>query len=103
MTRVEIDEHVAWPQIRVEAIEDELNKTIRSSPVWREMVALLRSIAGVGPMLAATIVAQFSELGVLTHKEIAALVGAAPLNRDGGRWRGKRTIWGARSQVRATL
>ena len=53
----------------------------------------MRSVPGVGPMLAATIVAQLPELGVLTHKEIAALVGVAPLNRDSGHWRGKRTIW----------
>ncbi len=103
MTRAEIDEHVAWLQVRVEAIEDELNKTIRSSPLWRDKVALLRSVPGVGPMLAATIVAQLPELGVLTHKEIASLVGVAPLNRDSGHWRGKRTIWGGRSQVRAAL
>jgi transposase len=103
LTRAEIDEHVAWLQVRVEAIEDELNKTIRSSPLWREKVALLRSVPGVGPMLAATIVAQLPELGVLTHKEIAALVGVAPLNRDSGDWRGKRTIWGGRPQVRAAL
>ena len=103
MTRAEIDEHVAWLQVRVEAIEDELNKTIRSSLLWREKVALLRSVPGVGPMLAATIVAQLPELGVITHKEIASLVGVAPLNRDSGHWRGKRTIWGGRSQVRAAL
>ncbi len=52
-------------------------------------------------MLAATVVAQLPELGVLTHKQIAALVGVAPLNRDSGHWRGKRTIWGGRPQVRA--
>jgi len=103
MTRAEIDEHIAWLQVRVEALEDELNKTIRSSPLWREKVALLRSVPGVGPMLAATIVAQLPELGVLTHKEISALVGVAPLNRDSGNWRGKRTIWGGRPQVRAAL
>jgi transposase len=103
MTRAEIDEHVAWLQVRVEAIEDELNKTIRSSPLWRDKVALLRSVPGVGPMLAATIVAQLPELGLITHKEIASLVGVAPLNRDSGHWRGKRTIWGGRPQVRAAL
>ncbi len=58
---------------------------------------------GVGPLLAATIVAQLPELGVLTHKQIAALVGVAPLNRDSGQWRGKPTIWGGRPQVRAAL
>ena len=103
LTRAEIDEHLAWLQVRIDAIEDELNKTIRSSPLWREKVALLRSVPGVGPMLTATIVAQLPELGVLTHKEIAALVGVAPLNRDSAHWRGKRTIWGGRPQVRAAL
>ena len=103
LMRAEIDEHIAWLQVRVEAIEDELNKTVRSSPLWREKVALLRSVPGVGPMLAATLVAQFPELGVLAHKQLAALVGVAPLNRDSGHWRGKRTIWGGRPQVRAAL
>jgi transposase len=103
LTRAEIDAHIAWLQVRVEALEDELNKTIRSNPLWREKVALLRSVPVVGPMLAATIVAQLPELGVLTHKEISALVGVAPLNRDSGNWRGKRTIWGGRPQVRAAL
>ena len=103
LTRPEIDEHLAWLQVRIEAIEDELNRTIRSSPLWREKVALYRSVPGVGPLFAATIVAQLPELGVLTHKQIASLVGVAPLNRDSGHWRGKRTIWGGRPQVRAAL
>jgi transposase len=97
LTRPEIDEHVAWLQVRIEAIEDELDRTIRSSPLWREKVALFRSVPGVGPLFAGTIVAQLPELGVLTHKQIAALVGLAPLNRDSGHWRGKRTIWGGRA------
>jgi transposase len=101
MTRAEIDEHIAWLQVRVEAIEDELNKTMCSSPLWREKVALLRSVPGVGPMLTATIVAQLPELGVLPHNEIAALLGVAPLNRESGHSRGKRTIRVGRPQVRA--
>jgi len=76
----------------VEAIEDELEQDHPlQPPLAREGRALCGACQGWAPMLAATILAQLPELGVLTHKEIAALVGVAPLNRDSGNWRGKRT------------
>ena len=71
--------------------------------MWRERDELLEGIPGVGPVLTATLVADLPELGTLNHKQIAALVGIAPLNRDSGRMRGKRAIWGGRSAVRALL
>jgi transposase len=71
--------------------------------VWRERDDLLEGVPGVGPILSATLVADLPELGRLSHKQIAALVGIAPLNRDSGRMRGKRAIWGGRSAVRAVL
>jgi len=76
---------------------------IRESPVWREKDALLRSTPGVGPVMTTTLLANLPELGTLTGKQIAALAGVAPLNRDSGTWRGKRTVWGGRAQIRATL
>jgi transposase len=103
LIRPAIDAHLAWLQVRVEAIDAESTQTARSSPLWREKVTLSRGVPGVGLMLATTLVAQLPELGVLTHTEIAALVGVAPLNRDSGHWRGKRTSWGGRPQVRAAL
>ena len=76
---------------------------MRASPLWREREQLLRSVPGVGPILACTLVAELPELGRLAPKQLAALVGVAPLNRDSGGSRGKRLIWGGRARVRATL
>ena len=71
--------------------------------MWREKDDLLRSVPGVGPVLTTTLLANLPELGTLTGKHIAALVGVAPLNRDSGTWRSKRTVWSGRAQVRAVL
>ena len=101
--RAEIDEHLAWLTARLKQADRELVRVLRSSPMWRERDALLEGIPGVGPVLTATLVADLPELGTLNHKQIAALVGIAPLNRDSGRMRGKRAIWGGRSAVRAVL
>lgn len=84
-------------------LEQELDDTIRGTPAWREAEDLLTSVPGVGPAVARTLLAELPELGHLDRKRIAALVGVAPLNRDSGTLRGRRTIWGGRPQVRRTL
>jgi transposase len=71
--------------------------------LWREREDLLRGVPGVGPVLCATLLAELPELGRLDRREIAKLVGVAPLNRDSGTLRGKRTVWGGRGQVRTVL
>lgn len=71
--------------------------------MWREKDDLLQSVPGVGPVVTSTLLASLPELGTLTNKQIAALVGVAPLNRDSGTLRGRRTVWGGRAQVRAVL
>ena len=76
---------------------------LRQSPLWREREDLLRSAPGIGPTLAATLLAQLPELGTLGRRQIAALVGVAPLNRDSGTLRGRRTTWGGRAPLRAAL
>jgi transposase len=79
-----------------------LEAAIESSPVLGENEALLRSVPGVGPaVVARTLLAGVPELGTLTHKRVAALVGVAPLNRDSGTLRGRRSVWGGRAEVRA--
>ncbi len=70
---------------------------------WRAQEDLLRSVPGVGPIVARTLLAELPELGTLSHKAIATLVGLAPLNRDSGLFRGRRMIWGGRATVRAVL
>ncbi len=95
--------HIAWLKRELAQTDSDLAHAIQESPVWREKDDLLRSTPGVGPVLTTTLLANLPELGTLTGKQIAALVGVAPLNRDSGTWRGKRTVWGGRAQIRATL
>ncbi len=101
--RAEIDEHLTWLKTRLDQADRELVRLLRGSPMWRERDDLMEGVPGVGPILTATLLADLPELGTLSHKQIAALVGIAPLNRDSGRQRGKRVIWGGRSAVRAVL
>ena len=98
-----VEEHIAWLKEKLRALDEELAHAIRQSPLWRERENLLRSIPGVGPVLTFTLLAELPELGTLDRKQIAALVGVAPLNRDSGVLRGKRTVWGGRAPVRAAL
>ena len=95
--------HIGWLERELTGINKDLSRIIRESPVWREKDSLLRSTPGVGPILSVTLLADLPELGSLNRKEIAALVGVAPLNRDSGTMRGKRTVWGGRARVRAVL
>ena len=81
----------------------DLIATIRLSPVWREKEEVLRTVPGVGPVLATTLFANLPELGTLTRKEVAALAGVAPFPRDSGTLKGRRAIWGGRAHVRAAL
>ena len=83
--------------------DDDVDRWIRQSPVWRAQEELLRSVPGVGPQTARLLLAALPELGRLTRREIAALVGVAPLACDSGTLRGQRRCWGGRSQVRAML
>lgn len=95
--------HIAWLERELAQTDTDLHAAIQRSPVWREKELLLRSVPGVGPVLTSTLLAHLPELGTLTPKQIAALVGVAPFNRDSGTLRGKRTVWGGRAQVRAVL
>ena len=95
--------HISWLEREVAQTDRDLTRAIQASPVWREKENLLRSMPGVGPVLAITLLAGLPELGRLDRKEVAALVGVAPLNRDSGTLRGKRTVWGGRAHVRAVL
>lgn len=101
--RGDIREHLRYLDKRIQDFDRELHDRLRNSPLWREKDNLLRSIPGVGPILTTTLLADVPELGTTDHKQIVALVGLAPLNRDSGRWRGKRSIWGGRGHVRAVL
>ncbi len=97
--------HVRWLEKELSRTDSDLDEAIRESPTWRENEELLRGVPGVGPVLARTLLAELPELGngALTNKQLAALVGVAPLNRDSGTLRGRRTVWGGRGRVRDAL
>jgi transposase len=98
-----LEAHLAWLEDQLADLDRALAQTIQASPVWRVKEALLRSIPGIGPVVARTLLAELPELGTLTRQEAAALVGVAPLNRDSGRTVRPRRIGGGRSGVRAKL
>lgn len=100
-----IEAHILWLEKELSRTDDDLDQTIRASSIWRENEQLLKSVPGVGPVLARTLLAELPELGSgeLSAKQLAALVGVAPLNRDSGTLRGRRTIWGGRERVREVL
>ena len=103
LLRKELSAHIRWLAARLKERDHDLDRMLRSSPLWREKEDLLRAVPGIGPVACATLLAELPELGRLGRREIAKLVGVAPLNRDSGTLRGRRTVWGGRAPVRAAL
>ena len=101
--RPQIQRHIEWLRRELGDVDNELEGMLRSSPIWREQDDLLRTVPGVGPVLTRTLLAEVPELGQLNRRQIAALVGVAPLNWDSGQQRGTRHIWGGRAAVRSVL
>lgn len=101
--RPRVQEHVDWLEKELKPGDQDLGKTLRASPVWRERNDLLRSVPGVGPVLSATPTAMLPELGQLTRRRIAALVGVAPSPRNSGTLRDRRTVRGGRASIRSVL
>src|SRR5829696_3407583 len=95
--------HVRWLEKELGRVDRELDEAVRESETWRANEELLRSVPGVGPVLAHTLLAELPELGTLPRRRLCALVGVAPFNRDSGTFRGKRQVWGGRAPVRAAL
>ena len=95
--------HVRWLEKELGRVDRELHEAVRESETWRANEELLRSVPGVGPVLARTLLAELPELGMLPRRRLCALVGVAPFNRDSGTFRGKRQVWGGRAPVRAAL
>jgi len=101
--RPRVEAHIAWLRQERDELDRELRRQIRASPAWREDDDLLQSVPGIGPVVATTLIAELPELGRLNRKQIATLVGVAPLNCESGILRGRRIIWGGRARVRAAL
>jgi transposase len=101
--RKDIQAHIAWLEKRIHDVDTDLSERIKYSPAWRAKDEILQSAPGVGPVLSVTLLSGLPELGTLNRKEVAALVGVAPLNRDSGKQQGTRSVWGGRANVRSVL
>ncbi len=101
--QAQIQRHLAWLEAELADLDQTLRDQVQASPVWRERENLLRSVPGIGPTTALTLLAELPELGQLDRKAIAALVGVAPMSCESGTWRGRRIVWGGRARVRTAL
>lgn len=99
----DIRAHITWLEKRLDRIDDDLQDAIEASPLWKSKDKLYQSVPGVGSGLSLSLLIDLPELGTLSHRAIAKLVGVAPLNWDSGTLRGKRAIWGGRGNVRCAL
>ena len=98
-----VEAHLLWLQKELARIETDLDDAVRASPAWRAAEDLLASLPGIGKTSARTLIAELPELGHLGRRQIASLVGVAPINRDSGTFRGRRIVQGGRSAVRTAL
>jgi transposase len=101
--RDSLNDHIKWLKQQIRVADNDIDSFLRSSPAWRQKEDLLRSVPGIGPGAAATLIAFMPQLGSLNRREIAALTGVAPFNSDSGRHVGKRRIQGGRAVVRRAL
>jgi transposase len=101
--REDIKKHIAWLDERIRTFDIDLTATLRTSAAWRIKDDLLKLVPSIGPATRFALLINLPELGQLNRKQIAALVGLAPFNRDSGQHRGTRAIWGGRAQVRSAL
>lgn len=101
--RSNIKAHIEWLSNSLKDLDEEIEDFIKNTPLWKEKDALLQSVPGVGPVTSATLLGMLPEIGVLNRQEIAALVGVAPINKDSGKKRGKRRVYGGRADVRSVL
>jgi transposase len=96
----DIEDHIRWLEGKVDDLDKEIKQRIKQNPVFSEKARLYKSMKGVGDVLASTLIAKLPEMGKVNQRELASLVGLAPVNRDSGKFRGKRMIHGGRAMVR---
>jgi transposase len=101
--RSDIEHHIAYLKERLDRSDKDIEKIIKSSPLYQDTAELLCTVPGVGPVTIASFIAFCPELGSLDRRQIAALVGTAPLNRDSGSRSATRCVWGGRKAVRNQL
>lgn len=101
--RRQIKRHISYLERELKELDADLDQVIKGSPLWREQDDLLQSVPGIGKQTSRILLGTLPELGTATAAEIARLAGLAPMNRDSGKWRGKRWIGGGRPRARAAL
>ncbi len=99
----DIKEHIKWLEAKLDSLDKEIKDRVQQNPSFNEKAKLYKSMLGVGDILSSNLIAKLPELGMLNQREIAALVGVAPLNKDSGKMRGKRMIQGGRAMLRKAL
>lgn len=101
--KAHIEAHLSWLDAELEIVDKHLDEFIKTNPSLKRRVEIVKSVPGVGPALSKALVSYLPELGRISHKQIAALVGVAPFNSDSGTYKGKRIVWGGRKQIRNIL
>jgi len=101
--KVSINEHIEWLKQQLKEIESQIKSAIATNEDWKKKMNLLTTVPGIGEVVAVTLISSLPELGQISHKSISYLVGVAPLNKDSGKFRGKRKIWGGRAKIRCVL
>ncbi len=103
VVRMRLKAHIAFLEKELKRVDKDLDEAIKGSSLWKEKESILKSIPGIGPVVSTTLITSLPELGKVSDKEVAALVGVAPFNRDSGAYRGRRKVWGGRARVRSAL
>jgi transposase len=103
VTSRQIKLHIGWLRRQLAKVDEGIDGLVRRSPLWRAKDDLLQTVPGIGDVTSRSLLALLPELGTLKKKQLAALVGVAPINRDSGTMRGRRRVWGRRGRVRSAL
>ena len=98
-----IKAHILWLSKQIDKIDQQLEDTIKNSPLWINSEQLLITVPGIGYVTARSTLTNFPELGRMSRKEVGSLGGLAPFTRDSGKWKGKRFIGGGRKDARSDL
>lgn len=101
--KASIDKHIEWLEEQLKEIESQIKSAIAINEDWQQKMKLLTSVPGIGEVVAVTLISSLPELGQISHKSISYLVGVAPLNKDSGKFKGKRRLCGGRAKIRCAL
>ena len=103
LVKRDLQQSIRWLEKRLAGTDDDIGNALKACGVWRDKVELLESVPGIAQRIAVGLLASLPELGTLNRRQISALAGVAPFNRDSGRWQGQRHIYGGRAPARTAL